>query len=59
MQAATVADLSGAAAISAGGLHSCAVTMDGAAKCWGAGWFGQLGNGAEVNQPRAVDVVGL
>lgn len=35
---------SGATAISAGGMHTCAV-VDGAALCWGAGSLGQLGDG--------------
>jgi alpha-tubulin suppressor-like RCC1 family protein len=57
--AATVVDLSGATTISACGDHTCAMTLDGAAKCWGDGWAGQLGNGSADNQPKAVDVVGL
>ncbi|MFH2010106.1 MAG: hypothetical protein ABI333_26145 [bacterium] len=32
--------------ISAGLSHSCAVTSDGSAWCWGAGYLGQLGNGS-------------
>ena len=32
-------------AIVAGGFHTCGVTDTGAAHCWGAGNFGQLGNG--------------
>ena len=31
--------------ISAGKNHTCVVLIDGAAKCWGIGTFGQLGNG--------------
>jgi alpha-tubulin suppressor-like RCC1 family protein len=32
-------------AMTAGASHSCAVTADGAAYCWGSGWFGELGTG--------------
>jgi alpha-tubulin suppressor-like RCC1 family protein len=36
---------SGVTAIAAGGLHSCAVTVTGAALCWGSDEYGELGNG--------------
>ena len=44
--------------ISAGRDHSCAVTVDGAAYCWGSNEFGQLGSlgaGASSATPIAVD----
>lgn len=46
----------GASSVSAGGSHTCVVTKTGAAKCWGAGSYGQLGNGSgsAVSQPVAV-----
>ena len=34
----------GVTAVTAGGRHSCAV-VNGAVKCWGYGYYGQLGNG--------------
>lgn len=46
--------------ISAGHLHTCAMTTTGGAKCWGADHYGQLGNDtAYSNQMRPVDVAGL
>jgi alpha-tubulin suppressor-like RCC1 family protein len=44
--------------ISAGGSHTCGITTDGVAYCWGLDRWGQLGDG-ESNQnkqsPEAVD----
>jgi alpha-tubulin suppressor-like RCC1 family protein len=39
----SVFGLSGVIAISAGGLHSCALLGDGTVRCWGLNWYGQLG----------------
>src|SRR5258705_9556224 len=56
--------LLGVVAIAAGSDHTCAVRVDGTARCWGAKRFSQLGTGAAVGTPpifesRAATVVGL
>ena len=49
----------GAVAISAGGQHSCVLTTLGAAKCRGAGTFGQLGDDKWQSSPVPIAVSGL
>jgi len=48
-----------ATAIATGHQHICAIVAGGAAKCWGAGGSGQLGNDATPANSAPVDVVGL
>jgi len=45
-------------AIAAGNAHTCGVTTGGAIYCWGAGAWGQLGNGARGDQREPVRVSG-
>jgi len=43
--------------LAVGGRHTCAITTDGAAWCWGDNQFGQLGNGAAGgDEPNPVAV---
>ncbi len=46
--------------ISAGLYHTCAVASDNNAYCWGANWFGQLGDntGSDSSVPVAVSTAG-
>lgn len=59
----TPIDVSGLAssvtAISAGYQHTCVVTTDGAAKCWGNNSSGQLGNGTTIYSTTPVEVSSL
>ena len=50
----------GVVSVSAGSNHTCAVTTEGGAKCWGRDEVGKLGDGGmDTNQPTPVDVSGL
>ena len=55
-----VLNLTGAQTISAGGpdqgTHSCAVTGDGRAWCWGENQFGQVGDGTFIQRNTPVEV---
>jgi alpha-tubulin suppressor-like RCC1 family protein len=50
---------SGVSALAAAEDRTCAVTSDGEAKCWGAGFFGELGNGSASWSLTPGDVRGL
>lgn len=44
-----VSVVSGLIELQAGGYHTCAVNQDGGAYCWGADFYGQVGDGVDGN----------
>jgi alpha-tubulin suppressor-like RCC1 family protein len=49
----------GVTAVTAGQLHTCALTMAGAMKCWGYNYYGQLGNNSTTDSPVPVATTNL
>lgn len=56
---AQLTPLGNAVQVAAGGYHTCAVTANGAATCWGFNALGQLGDGAYQDRPAPVDVANM
>ena len=54
-----VVGLSGITAIDTGSAHSCALLADQTVACWGYNYYGELGNGTNVNSNMPVKVSGL
>ncbi len=45
--------------VAAGSNHTCAVVLGGLVKCWGWGFYGQLGDGRKTDQSTPVTVPGI
>jgi alpha-tubulin suppressor-like RCC1 family protein len=50
------AELEGAVSVGAGYAHTCVAHVDGRVSCWGANWYGQLGNGSTVDTSSPVTI---
>jgi alpha-tubulin suppressor-like RCC1 family protein len=48
---------SGVSSVAAGSYHTCAIKQDGSLWCWGANWYGQLGNGTQVQKTTPYPVI--
>ncbi|MFM7062163.1 MAG: RCC1 repeat-containing protein, partial [Actinomycetes bacterium] len=55
----TVAGVQDVASADAGTTHTCALLIDGTAKCWGYNLYGQLGDGTTTNRSSAAVVSGI
>lgn len=54
-----VAGLGETVDIAVGNRHSCALSAEGAVRCWGLNFYGALGDGTTTNRATPVPVVGL
>ncbi len=58
MARVTIEQTSIGTSITAGEFHSCAISVDGGAQCWGSNNVGQLGDGTQNTSTTPVDVMG-